>query len=170
MALRATGKGAIIRYATRICGECGEAFECSMDTRYHRLAYEDGKNRILYFCRWSCLSRYDKKIEEVEEKRAIARSEAARAQWERWRQEHPQKPKEPPPPQAPSMPRIDVAREQLAACAEILLKAPCGSEERASALKKAGYWRRVIKKERAKEHVQKELHAGHEQDGAVCDA
>ena len=84
MDLRATGRGAHIRYATYTCHQCGKVFEGSMDTRYTRVLKEPSGKKRVFFCVWSCMSQYDKLHAAEAAERQRQKKEALSEYWRKW--------------------------------------------------------------------------------------
>lgn len=62
--------------AWKVCPECGRKFfvnECE-SWAYRRYTSQKGLGGIKYFCKWSCLVKYDREYEEAKKKK---RSETA---------------------------------------------------------------------------------------------
>ena len=160
MELKATGMAAPTRYFSTVCEECGKAFECSLDTRYRRRTEArnpDGTKttKECFFCRWSCLNKWDErrereKLARREEKSRIL-SEKSKAQWEKWRAEHPKTDK--PTSVRTRRPRseldrqlqIQLARQKMRAYELIRQEAPPSSRMKKNAAKSVKNWGRRLK-------------------------
>lgn len=133
----ATGLGAPIRYTTDVCYWCKQPFERPLDTRYHRVTYDGGKHGTAYFCRWSCMDKFDQQREAIEKEKAERRREAARAQAEKRRRENPPLPRPQkmhshanPRNELDRQMRIEFVKQKIEAYSLIAAKAPTAQERK----------------------------------------
>jgi hypothetical protein len=65
------GKSKQVGYRHRTCAACGKEFECTNEHRYKVLRNHKHKQRMLYYCSYSCYRPVEKKEEEIFRYRAF---------------------------------------------------------------------------------------------------